>query len=85
MREFNLALIGKWFWNMHVDSGGLWYKVLAARCGQIGGGCRRVGEMVMHGRNMCGRSVQDMGWVWEDGLTIICKGLLVMGLIRLFG
>jgi len=61
MRKFNLALVGKWFWKMHVGSEGLWYKVLVARCGQIGGGCRRVGKMVMHCRKMCGRSVSGHG------------------------
>lgn len=37
MREFNTALLGKWCWWMLVDSGGLWYRVLAARYGEEAG------------------------------------------------
>ncbi|CAJ2663648.1 unnamed protein product [Trifolium pratense] len=33
LREFNQALLGKWCWRMLVDSGGLWFRVLAARYG----------------------------------------------------
>ncbi|MCI51565.1 cytochrome P450, partial [Trifolium medium] len=31
LREFNIALLGKWCWRMLVDRGGLWFRVLAAR------------------------------------------------------
>jgi len=34
--EFNLALLGKWCWRMRVESRSLWYKVLAARYGEVG-------------------------------------------------
>ena len=37
LREFNYALLGKWCWRMLVDRGGLWYRVLAARYGELGG------------------------------------------------
>ncbi|MCI12876.1 putative non-LTR retroelement reverse transcriptase related protein, partial [Trifolium medium] len=33
LREFNIALLGKWCWRMLVDRGGLWFRVLAARYG----------------------------------------------------
>ncbi|GAU35959.1 hypothetical protein TSUD_207630 [Trifolium subterraneum] len=33
VREFNLALLGKWCWRMLVDKEGLWFRVLAARYG----------------------------------------------------
>jgi hypothetical protein len=33
LREFNLALLGKWCWRMLVDRAGLWYRVLVARYG----------------------------------------------------
>jgi hypothetical protein len=33
MREFNIALLGKWCWRMLVDRGGLWFRVMAARYG----------------------------------------------------
>jgi hypothetical protein len=31
LREFNIALLGKWCWRMLVDSEGLWFRVLEAR------------------------------------------------------
>ncbi|GAU16975.1 hypothetical protein TSUD_37330 [Trifolium subterraneum] len=31
VREFNLALLGKWCWRMLVDKEGLWFRMLAAR------------------------------------------------------
>jgi len=34
LREFNLALLGKWCWKMLVDRGGFWYRVLTARYGE---------------------------------------------------
>jgi hypothetical protein len=33
LREFNLALLGKWCWRLLVDRGGIWFRVLAARYG----------------------------------------------------
>ncbi|XP_024630861.1 uncharacterized protein [Medicago truncatula] len=37
LREFNVALLGKWCWRMLVDTEGLWYRVLNARYGEEGG------------------------------------------------
>ncbi|GAU17907.1 hypothetical protein TSUD_330330, partial [Trifolium subterraneum] len=37
LREFNIALLGKWCWRMLVDRGGMWYRVLAARYGEVAG------------------------------------------------
>ena len=37
LKEFNIALLGKWCWRMLVDIGGLWSRVLVARYGEIGG------------------------------------------------
>ncbi|PNX61407.1 receptor-like kinase, partial [Trifolium pratense] len=31
LREFNLALLGKWCWRLLVDREGLWFRVLAGR------------------------------------------------------
>ncbi|PNX90844.1 cysteine-rich receptor-like protein kinase, partial [Trifolium pratense] len=42
LREFNLALLGKWCWRMLVDREGMWFRVLAARYG-VEGGRLRVG------------------------------------------
>jgi hypothetical protein len=40
LREFNLALLGKWCWRMLVDQEGLWFRVLASRYGVEGGRIR---------------------------------------------
>jgi hypothetical protein len=37
LREFNVALLGKWCYRMLVDKGVLWYRVLSARYGVDGG------------------------------------------------
>ncbi|GAU20182.1 hypothetical protein TSUD_352460 [Trifolium subterraneum] len=37
LREFNIALLGKWCWRMLVDRGGMWYRVLVARYGEVAG------------------------------------------------
>jgi len=43
LKEFNLALLGKWCWRMLVGRGGFWYRVLAARHGEE---ARRLGAGV---------------------------------------
>ena len=45
LREFNIALLGKWCWRMLVDSGGFWYMVLVARYGEV------AGRLVVGGRS----------------------------------
>ncbi|MCH86380.1 cysteine-rich receptor-like protein kinase, partial [Trifolium medium] len=45
LREFNIALLGKWCWRLLVDRGGLWYRVLVARYGEA------VGTLVVGGRS----------------------------------
>jgi len=37
LREFNIALLGKWCWHMLVDKESLWYRVLKSRYGEEGG------------------------------------------------
>ena len=37
LRAFNLSLLGKWCWRLLVDKEGLWYRVLKARYGEVGG------------------------------------------------
>jgi hypothetical protein len=34
---FNFSLLGKWCWRMLTDKDGLWYRVLKARYGEVGG------------------------------------------------
>jgi hypothetical protein len=43
LREFNIALLGKWCWRMLVDKGGLWFKVLAVHYGMKRGRLREGG------------------------------------------
>ncbi|GAU31392.1 hypothetical protein TSUD_19380 [Trifolium subterraneum] len=44
MREFNLALLGKWCWRMLVGREGLWFRVLVARYGMERGRIRDGGR-----------------------------------------
>ncbi|GAU44755.1 hypothetical protein TSUD_246480 [Trifolium subterraneum] len=44
LKEFNLALLGKWCWRLLVDREGLWFRVLAARYGVEGGRLRDGGR-----------------------------------------
>ncbi|PNX64829.1 hypothetical protein L195_g062305 [Trifolium pratense] len=44
MKEFNLALLGKWCWRMLVDRDGMWFRVLVARYGMEGGRLRGGGR-----------------------------------------
>jgi len=37
LKEFNLALLGKWCWRLLVDREGFWYRVLVARYGDKAG------------------------------------------------
>jgi len=37
LREFNLALLGKWCWRLLEDRGSFWYRVLVARYGEEAG------------------------------------------------
>jgi len=37
LNEFNIALLEKWCWQLLVDRGGLWYRVLVARYGEEAG------------------------------------------------
>ena len=44
IREFNVALLGKWCWRLLVDRESLWFKVLAARYGETDGRLRDGGS-----------------------------------------
>ncbi|GAU26988.1 hypothetical protein TSUD_290390 [Trifolium subterraneum] len=52
LREFNLALLGKWCWRLLVDREGLWFRVLTARYG------------VERGR-LCARGRKGSAW-WRE-------------------
>ena len=38
LKEFNLALLSKWWWRILQDQESLWYQVLCARYGEEAGG-----------------------------------------------
>jgi len=44
LREFNIALLGKWCWRLLVDREGLWRRVLVARYGVADGGLEARGR-----------------------------------------
>jgi len=46
LEEFNVSLLGKWCWRMLVDKEGLWYHVLVARYGEVGGRLKVGGQSV---------------------------------------
>ena len=37
IREFNIALLGRWCWWLLVDTSSLWFRVLSSRYGVEGG------------------------------------------------
>ncbi|GAU43105.1 hypothetical protein TSUD_373000 [Trifolium subterraneum] len=67
LKEFNVALLGKWCWRMLVDREGLWFRVLTAR---YGGGW--FGESVVR---KAGDGVGTFFWTdnWLDGIPL-CEG-----------
>ena len=55
LREFNIALFGKWCWHMLVDKEGLWYRALKARYSEEGDRLRHGGgNSSVWWRMMCG-------------------------------
>ena len=78
MREFNVALLGKWCWRMLVDKDGLWYRVLKARYGEEGGRLKEGGgDSSVWWRMICGiRNSAGLGvgsW-FEDNVRRVVGG-----------
>jgi hypothetical protein len=76
-RECNTALLGKWCWRILVDSGGLWYRVLAARYGEVTG-------------RLAGGGQRDSTWWREvsrirDGVGVVGGGWFVENVVRQVG
>ena len=49
---FNLALLGKWMWNLMQHQGSLWVAVLEAKYGGFGGGSGAEGFSISIGRRV---------------------------------
>ncbi|CAJ2642053.1 unnamed protein product [Trifolium pratense] len=72
LREFNLALLGKWCWRMLVDREGLWFRVLAARYGVEGGRLRDGGRR----GSLWWREIVSIRDRWEEDMLRECQSLL---------
>jgi len=73
LKEFNLALLGKWYWRLLVDRDGLWYRVLVARYGELGGSLEVGGRSVSCWWREVSRirdRVGDGGSGWFDGQVL---------------
>ena len=89
MREFNLALLGKWCWMFLVDREGLWYRVLVARYNEEDGVLKDEGRPSSVWWREVAR-VRDGGGVGleESGLEIVSqerwgiRGVNFFGLTR---
>jgi len=64
LREFNLALLGKWCWRMAIERDGLWFRILTARYGGFGGWLQQCGS-------------EGSVW-WKDIISIRDGGGMVM-------
>jgi hypothetical protein len=79
MGTFNLSLLGKWCWRMLVDKEGLWYRVLKARYGEVGGRLQEGGRQgSLRWRMLCqirGGVGEEVGsWFEENTRRIIGDG-----------
>jgi len=66
LREFNVSLLEKWCWRMLVDKEGLWYRVLKARYGEVGGRLKEGGRDSSLWWRMISSIRRGVG-VWEGG------------------
>ncbi|MCH79282.1 cysteine-rich receptor-like protein kinase [Trifolium medium] len=88
LREFNIALLGKWCWRMLVDRDGLWFRVLVSRYGEERGRLREGGGVGLVGGGRLRGFEMEVGerrgvwewrrqlWAWEEEMLGECQGLL---------
>jgi len=79
LKEFNLALLGKWCWRMLVGRGGFWYRVLVARYGEEAGRLEVGGQSVSSwwkeiAKIRDGEVGDDGGWFGERVSRFIGDG-----------
>jgi len=70
LKEFNVALLGKWYWRLLVDREGLWYHVSVARYGELGGRLEVGSQSCSSWWREVGRiceGVGDVGGDWFGG------------------
>jgi len=63
-----------WVWRLLTEKGGMWYRVLKARYGEVGGGLEREGETRRCGGRCCVVSVMGLMREWGTGLRLILGG-----------
>jgi len=85
LREFNISLLGKWWWGMLVEREGLWYRVLKARYGEEGGCVKEGGRDCSVWWQMMQGIRDGVRLGWGVGLRIMFGGLLVVVVEHCFG
>ena len=85
LKEFNVALLGKWCWRILVDREGLWYHVLVACYCEIGGSWRLGAEVVLLGGGRLGGFVRVLAMWGVVGSAVVCLERWGMVLIHCFG
>ena len=78
LKEFNVVLLGKWCWRMLVDREGLWYNVLVARYGELGGRLEVGGGVLLRGGGRYVGFVMGTVTQVEGGSVIVLDGGWVM-------
>ncbi|GAU21951.1 hypothetical protein TSUD_110910 [Trifolium subterraneum] len=56
VKEFNVALLGKWCWRLKTERGGLWRRVLAHKYGEV------IGEIEVGGGRKLGNGEDSLFW-----------------------
>ncbi|GAU27873.1 hypothetical protein TSUD_159670 [Trifolium subterraneum] len=75
LREFTLALLGKWCWRLLVHTEGLWFRVLAARYGREGVNFEIEGAEVWQWRRQLRAWEEEMLWECQTLLSLQVQSL----------